>query len=72
MNEKMIEEIVKEYGRIVQDFNNAKDPLEKAGCYAMKVGAERVLSSILKVEEKIENEGTMEERVTEARVTVIM
>lgn len=72
MNEKAIEEIVKEYGRIVQDFNHAKDPLEKAGFYAMKVGAERVLSSILTVEEKIENENTMEERVTQTKVTIII
>ena len=68
----MIEEFVKEYGRIVQDFNHAKTPWKKAAYYGMKIGAERVLSPILKVEEKIENEGTLDECVTESHVTVII
>ena len=72
MKKEMIEEIVKEYGRMVRDFNDAKDPVEKAGYYAMKIGAERVLSSIIKVEEKIENENTIDERVTESHVTIII
>lgn len=72
MVEKMIEEIVKEYCRIVQDFNHAKSPIEKAAYYGMKIGAERVLSPILTVEEKIENENTIDECVTESHVTIII
>lgn len=72
MEEKILSKLAERYGVMVQRFNSTKDPIEKALYFGMKEGAKEVLSSIFEIDETVEDDGKITERVTQSRMSVIM